>query len=143
MPRKVKKEMIDVNKCRAEWYALHFETRQEALTHPKRIVIASSVATLPKPELTIFGAAGFNGKSMFHYFSNTVEMGGYYVLSRSLTPWVDVSCLFWWYWSDAGWEAFEKLWQNLPEVVHMDVCTNGKVIHIGTQVEYCNPAGQP
>lgn len=136
MPRKLKHETIDVNKCRAEWYSEHFDIRQMALHYPLRVSVCRSVDLLPRPALTIYGAPAFRGRSSFHYFSDTFEMEGYYKLSRSLSPYLDVSQLFWWYWSDAGWSAFERLWQELPEVVHMQVCTTGKVVHIRTQESY-------
>lgn len=133
MSRKKAVTVIDVNQHRAENYASHFQCRQRALVDPNREEISKLVAHLPKPTLNIYGVPAFEGKVMWpttsHYFQS------YFELHKKLGFELDLE---YWYWSDAGWAEFEKQWQELPEVIHMELCTNGKVIHISTQETYSN-----
>lgn len=139
--RKKKEISIDLNSIRAKFYASHFEARQMARNHPERENIARLVASLPKAELTVYGAPGFEGKIDAMWPIQSIYMLPRYELAARIK--VEPISLYTWYWSDEGWAEFEKLWRNLPENVHMLLCTNQRVIHISTQETYCDPAGQP
>lgn len=141
MPRKRKELTLDINAIRAKFYVGHFECRQFARNHPDRENIARLINSLPKPELTVYGAPGFEGKIDASWLESSKHQAGYYELSKKTG--IDVFNLYSWYWSDAGWAEFERLWQALPEVVHIDLCTESRVVHIRTQETYANPAGQP
>lgn len=138
MPRK-NETVIDVNAVRAEFYAEHFQCRQFARNHPDRENIARLVSSLPRPELTVYGAPGFEGRIDSGWASHSKYMLPYYELWKKIG--VDAFNLYAWYWSDGGWSEFERAWNAMPEVVHMDVCTNGKVVHICTQDSYSYPTG--
>lgn len=129
MPRQA--VVIDVNEHRAENYQYHFQRRQLARVHPDRENIAALVSALPKPTLNTYGVVSFEGKAAWPV--NSQYLRPYYDLGKKLGFDLDLE---YWYWSDAGWEEFERQWKELPEVVHMQVCTTGKVVHISTHETY-------
>lgn len=144
MPRKPKNVTVDVNKERAANYAEHFSYRQYAKAHPDYAALGYKTkvacdAIRGTLGLSIYGGPTINGlPDAGQPFEIRQEM---FDLARltSIPHWK----LYWWYWSDEGWEQFQMLWQNLPEVVHMVVpnplCTSGGVIHICTHKEYVYP----
>lgn len=140
MPRK-RETVIDINAIRAKFYAENFSYRQFARNHPERENIARLVKSLPQPTLTVYGAPGFEDKIDVSWPSSSKYMLPYYELCKKTG--VDVPNLYFWYWSDEGWKEFERLWQGLPDLVHIDLCTNSRVVHICTQEVYANPAGKP
>jgi hypothetical protein len=132
MPRKA--VVIDVTQHRAENYVHHFQRRQLARNHPDREGIALLVAALPKPMLNIYGVVAFEGKASWPTSSH--YMRPYFELGKRLGFDLDLE---YWYWSDQGWDDFEKLWQALPDFVNIPLCTTDKVVHIRTQDEFVNP----
>lgn len=149
MPRKIKKIVFDVNEERGCNYVEHFGYRAFAKAHPRYEELgyktkAACLAIKGELGLNLFGAPAINGLvDAGQPFEVREEL---FVLARltGIPHWQ----LYWWYWSDAGWAEFQRLWADLPEqvsiVVHTpskNLCTSGEVIHICTQVEYAYPTG--
>lgn len=128
-----------INQRRGENWEEHYEFRRFALTHPRREEIGRAVATLPRPSLGVTGGAVVCGKAWAacstHDAAQFLEIGKLYGVSY----WM----LLWWYWTTEGWQEFNDLWANLPEVVHIPLCTTGEVVHICTQGEYVHSVYEP
>ena len=117
MPRKNENE-IDIHKSRLNWYQAHFSRRQFALAHPakERASVARACQHI-RPVLTIYGGEHLPKEQE----NEIIDLG----ISLKIESWF----IGWWYWSDEGWREFEKLWADLPEVVHMPLCTNRTLVH--------------
>jgi hypothetical protein len=138
MPRKQKPVIIDVNRRRADNYQWHFSCRQYAKNHPYQTEIAACLRSLPRPTLDIFGSECLDGRPVGSYPEQNLE--GFFSLAARFG--LESACwMMYWYWSDQGWQEFEMQWQALPEVVHIPMCTNGKVVLFCTQEEYLNAPG--
>lgn len=138
MPRNPRPEVIDVNQARAEAYQSHFEYRQFARNYARSADVLKMLQYLPRPTLNVFGAAALSGKSFAAYPTTASEVGGYYEVAAHCDLAADQ--LFWWYWVEDGWREFERLWDELPEVVHIPLCTTSKVVHICTQGKHVYPS---
>lgn len=108
MPRHIRATAREVQKARAEWYEFHYEHRQlaRALT-PEQLQNAQySAAMVSPPTMTVFGGlpAEWPERQAYH-FANRYRL--------------DVSLINPWYVSEAGWEQFQSLWQQLPEPVDL------------------------
>lgn len=130
MPRKQKEIVIDVNQVRADNYQSHFQKRRfvQALDEGFRVQAWKSIEYLPRTDLNIFGVDNYQPDDWDEILKVSVRL--------HLEP---CYCIWWW-WSDTGWAAFQELWQNLPEVVHIPLCTTDQVVLLCTQAEYGYPS---
>lgn len=123
MPRRLSPaSMRRIMTQRANNYAHHFECREtvKAMATEKRETIMHAAGHLRAPELNLFGATdrSRDEAQALLYLANRVGISDPWLLNP-------------WYVSDAGWQAFQDAWDNLPEpvdFVHTPLCTNPEVV---------------
>lgn len=130
MPRKPKQEIVDLNRIRADNYRSHLQKRRFVLAlEPGFFAQAvKSIELLPRTDLNIFGVDNYQPHEWTQIFKVSIALG------------LEPAYCNWWWWSDAGWQAFQKLWSELPEVVHIPLCTTNGVVLLCTQDEYVYPS---
>jgi hypothetical protein len=98
-----------VNTHRADSYTMHYACRRQIMDMPTEIsdlyVRASKSITMPR--LTAFGGTDYERHEIDHLIMIAVREGLY-----------DAWLINPWYTTEEGWQAFQKLWQSLPEVIH-------------------------
>ena len=130
MPRKaVNASMAKINKARGENYISHFECRQFALSVDEslRVRVANALEVMPRPALNVFACV-----SMSYYFEPTTWQT---IMQAGRFLSMDASYLLWWYWSDAGWDEFQRQFKDLPELYTGDVYKS-EVVHMQTVYEH-------
>ena len=140
MPRKSSGLVVDVNDLRGQNYQAHFRARAFVQALPERSLMVSFVAQLERPRLGIFGNTEFAGdRDGLFSFAGALWLlpEPYYQLARHFKL-LDPGLLVYWYWD--GWADLEAQWSELPEVVHIPLCTTSRVVHICTQAEYDYPS---
>lgn len=106
MPRKIKAK--DVQRARRDWYVYHFDRREQVKAMPQddQERLMTICATLPVPQMTVFGSARFD-----HIPPSGYKLASYYGYEATLlNPW---------YLTEDGWDEFQRLWAQLPEPVDL------------------------
>ena len=109
MPRKeIKATAREVQKARAEWYSFHYENRQKVkhFDNEKMQTYQYTASMIMPARMTIYGGVADDWPERKAY-----ELAGQYKL--------DVNLINHWYLSEAGWEEFQRQWQQLPEPVDL------------------------
>ena len=97
---------------RADNYAHHFECRQtiKAMSGEQKNQLVHAAGHLTPPRLSLFGASEYSQdqEAVLIALANQVSF---------TDPWLINP----WYTSEAGWDAFQTAWDNLPEPVDFAV----------------------
>ena len=139
------KQVVDVNVMRADNYQSHLKYKAFVHTLPIYKNVLPYVGALLRPRLGLFGNTEFETESQ-EYGGTFFFDGAYWLLPESyyrLAQTFDLhepGCLAYWYWTPEGWAELERQWSQLPEVVHIPLCTTRGVVHLRTQVEYSYPS---
>lgn len=110
MPRKQKNaNQKEINVSRGENYQSHYECRRFALAcdDSLRRRVADALLGLPRPTMNVFGAVPMS------YYSPGMWDD---LMQLSTILQIEVEFLVWWYWSEEGWNAFQKDFKDLPEL---------------------------
>lgn len=110
MPRVMKITARDIQKARANWYQFHYEKRAKfkALSINEQHIYEHAAFRIPPPTLTIYG--GLPGDYPTSADIRTL---------MSIQGMRDTDLANPWYVSEAGWQEFQELWQQLPEPVDL------------------------
>ena len=125
MPRKKEKITIeDIQIARGGWYQFHYEKRQKYLALPinTQHIYEHAAMRISPPRLTIYGGLPGDYPSR-----EELEILG------TIQGMADFDLANPWYVSQAGWEAFQQLWTNMPEPVNLYTAPGvqiGAVVHI-------------
>lgn len=117
MPRKqLKMSARDVQQSRSEWWQFHYEKRAmfKALNPNEQHTYQNASMLISPPTMTIYGGLpeAWPTRDDFRALSRVQAMED-----------IDLCCP--WYVSEAGWQMFNELWNQLPEPV--DLYTSGCV----------------
>lgn len=123
MPRRISpSSMKRIFTQRADNYAHHFGCRQtvKAMPEEARNNLAHAAGHLHTPQLTLFGSTLYtlDEQRALIILANHIGMND---------PWLVNP----WYVSEAGWQAFQDAWEQLPEpvdFVHSPLCTKSEVV---------------
>ena len=124
MPRKTSTDMgLDIYALREANWVCKVENRQFALAQPVKVrrFVAGLIAHI-RPALNVYGCADLSEAQeaeLWRIWEGHCRGLGEGMRAR----------LLWWYWSDEGWAELQKLWEDLPTVVHMPLCTNRTLVH--------------
>jgi hypothetical protein len=119
MARKIRSVTFqELEIARADNYRSHYERREFVKTWPADLLAKyqAAVAQAPQAVLSLAGADHYSDDDL----TRLVEVANQYG--------VDAWLLNAWYLFPQGWEIFQSEWANLPELVHIGLCTTRKVV---------------
>lgn len=139
MPRRQKAlGAKQIQEARGDWYTVHFERRQRALIIAKdsptlAALYRHALESLPWPALHVMGADEHpTDELMPGVKAAWPPAEAFFVLRAYRQYWeIDFQLVNPWYWSDAGWMEFQRLWKALPEPVEfvpVGLCTKMPVV---------------
>ena len=135
MPRKMQVTTQEIYRIRGDWWQKYVQARQfvRSLPDNRRQAVGRLVDDLNRPKLDhVTGCplwiSDITGRDTTGHPSDAYRLAATFGL--------DVDFLIWWFWSEEGWRALDNLWQELPEVIHIPLCTKQGVFPSCTHIEY-------
>lgn len=124
MTRPIKITAQQIQRARADWYQFHLEKRNKFVAMPinEKHIYENAAFRIPPPTMTVYG--GLPGD-----FPSSAD----FRMLMGIQGMRDVDLCNPWYVSDAGWDDFQKTWQQLPEPVDLSTAPGGQnypVVHI-------------